>query len=267
MNLASTFLGLAASAAMLVSSSTSAALTREVISYKVGDTEVASVLIGDAKAGAKPGLVLIPNWMGINEANLKQAELIAGMGYVVLVADMYGKTLRPKDAAEAGKVSGAVKSDRALMRTRVNAALAQLLTAGKAKKVALDASKMGAIGFCFGGTTAIEMARSGASIAGVVSFHGGLSASPTLPISGLSAQVLALHGADDPYVPADEVKAFEAEMRAAKANWELVSYGGAVHSFTDVDAKMVGQAHYDAKVAKRAYARMHSFFNELFAKP
>ncbi len=266
MNFSATFIGLATSAAMFISASANAALTREVISYKVGETEVASVLIGDAKVGAKPGLVLIPNWMGINEANLKQAELIANMGYVVLVADMYGKAVRPKDAAEAGKVSGAVKTDRALMRERVNAALAQLINAGKARKVSLDASKLGAIGFCFGGTTAIEMARSGANVAGVVSFHGGLSASPTLPISSMTANVLALHGAEDPYVPAAEVSAFQAEMRTAKANWELVSYGGAVHSFTDVDAKMLGQAHYDEKVAKRAYARMHSFFSELFGK-
>lgn len=266
MNLSAMFIGLAASAAMLISTSANAGLKREVITYKVGETEVSSVLIGDANAGAKPGLVLIPNWMGINEANLKQAELIANMGYVVLVADMYGKSLRPKDAAEAGKISGEIKSDRALMRARVNAALAQLISAGKTKKVSLDASKLGAIGFCFGGTAAIEMARSGANVAGVVSFHGGLSASATLAIIGFKASVLALHGADDPYVPAEEVTAFQSEMRVAKANWELVSYGGAVHSFTDVDAKMEGQAHYDKKVAKRAYARMHNFFGELFGK-
>jgi dienelactone hydrolase len=247
-----------------LSQSVCAAMKREMVRYAVDGIELESVLVGDFSAKKRPALVLIPNWMGINEANLKQAELIAGMGYVVLVADMFGKDVRPKNAAEAGKVSGAVKGDRMLMRRRVNAALVNLQTIAKSKPAAIDAASIGAIGFCFGGTTALELARSGAGIAGAVSFHGGLSSGADYDAKAVKARVLALHGADDPYVPADEVKAFETEMRAGKIDWELISYGNAVHSFTDVDAKAVGQAHYDAKVAARAYARMQQFFQEIF---
>jgi dienelactone hydrolase len=149
------------------------------------------------------------------------------------------------------------------MRARVNKALEVLRAEGKA--AGLDAKKLGAIGFCFGGTGVLELARSGADVAGVVSFHGGLDASP-VPVDskGITAKVLALHGADDPYVPAADVKAFEEEMRKAKADWQLVSYGNAVHSFTDVDANLAGQAQYNPKVAKRAYKAMSDFFAEAF---
>jgi dienelactone hydrolase len=228
-------------------------------------TTLSGVLIFDSEAlGEQPGLVLVPNWMGINESNLMQAELVANMGYVVFVADMYGKNVRPKTADEAGKAAGAVKSDRALMRARAQAALANLLNASKTYNAALDTSHIGAIGFCFGGTSALELARSGAKIGGVVSFHGGLDAPTSYDVSKVHAAFLALHGADDPYVPAADVAGFQTEMRSNKFDWELVSYGGAVHSFTDVDAKAKGQADYNPKVAGRAYARMQQFFNELF---
>lgn len=234
------------------------------VKYELEGTKFEGVLVyDDAVKTPRPGLVLVPNWMGINEPNLKQAVQIAGKDYVIFVADMFGQAVRPKTTDEAGKVSGAVKGDRRLMRARVNKALEVLRAEGKA--AGLDAKKLGAIGFCFGGTGVLELARSGADVAGVVSFHGGLDASP-VPVDskGITAKVLALHGADDPYVPAADVKAFEEEMRKAKADWQLVSYGNAVHSFTDVDANMAGQAQYNPKVAKRSYKAMSDFFAEAF---
>jgi dienelactone hydrolase len=232
------------------------------VKYELSGTKFEGVLVyDDSVKASRPGLVLIPNWLGINTANLKQAAEIAGKDYIIFVADMFGESVRPKTPDEAGKVSGAVKADRRLMRARVNKALEQLRAEGKA--VGLDAKKLGAIGFCFGGTAALELARSGADVAGVVSFHGGLDA-PLAADKPITAKVLALHGADDPYVPAAEVTAFQEEMRKAKADWQLVAYGNSVHSFTDVDANTPGQTQYHPKVAKRAYKAMNDFFAEAF---
>jgi dienelactone hydrolase len=233
------------------------------VKYELSGTKFEGVLVyDDAVKTPRPGLVLVPNWMGINAPNLKQAAEIAGKDYVIFVADMYGESVRPKTTDEAGKAAGAVKGDRRLMRARVNKALELLRTEGKT--VGLDARKLGAIGFCFGGTSVLELARSGADVAGVVSFHGGLDAPLAAEGKGITAKVLALHGADDPYVPAKEVAGFEEEMRKAKADWQLVAYGNAVHSFTDVDANIPGQAQYNPKVAKRAYKAMSDFFAEAF---
>lgn len=249
--------------ALVVAGPAFAAMVQKPVSYTLGKTTFGGILLyDDAVKTPRPGLVVVPNWLGVTPANVKQAEGLAGSRYVVLVADMYGKDARPKDQGEAGKAAGALKADRKLMRERVVKALDVLKA--QADKAPVDLKKLGALGFCFGGTTALELARAGAEIAGVVSVHGGLD-SPT-PADGknVKAKVLALHGADDPFVPEKDVQAFEAELRAAGADWEVVRYGNAVHSFTDVDANMPGKAQYNAKVAARAYARLHAFFGELF---
>jgi dienelactone hydrolase len=237
-----------------------AAITTKKIPYELDKTKFEGVLVADDAAGSKPAILLVPNWLGVTDANVKQAELIASRGYVVFVADMYGTVARPKNMEEAGKVAGAVKGDRPLMRKRVAKALEVFL----AQKSSADAKRVGAIGFCFGGTAALELARSGGKIAGVVSFHGGLSSPTPDDAKNITAKVLALHGADDPNVPPEEVAGFEAEMRAAKVDWELVAFGNAVHSFTDVDAKMPGRAEYNPVVAARAYRMMDDFFAEAF---
>lgn len=232
---------------------------RKTIAYEA-DTRLEGVLVyDDAVKTPRPGVLLVPNWLGINEANLKQAELVAGKDYVIFVADLYGKDVRPKDQSEAGKAAGAVKGDRPLMRKRAAAGLAAMLAQKDAK---LADGKTGAIGFCFGGTTVLELAKSGADVKGVVSFHGGLDA--PLPLTEApKAKILALHGADDPTIKDEDKKAFMDDLRKAKADWQLVEYGGAVHSFTDVDAKLPGRAMYDEKTARRAYAAMRTFFFEV----
>lgn len=249
---------------LLSSPAAHAALVETPLPFKVGDTDFASVLIHDDAKPAARAILLTPNWMGINEANLKQARLVAEMGYTVYVVDMYGKDVRPTNAEQAGKAAGAVKGDIPALRARINEALATLLAQ---KSVPVDARRVGAIGFCFGGTVSLELARSGAPVAGVVSFHGNLGTPQPASGDSLKAKVLVLHGADDPYVPAKEVDALQAEMRAAKADWQLVSFGNAVHSFTDVDANMAGQAQYNADVARRAYAMMDDFFGETLGAP
>ena len=170
---------------------------------------------------------------------------------------------RPEQATrrKLWRKQNSLKGDRPLLRKRMAAALEQL----KAQKgLPLDARKLGAIGFCFGGTAALELARAGADLGGVVTFHGGLSSPTPADASHIKGKVLVLHGADDPFVPPDEVKAFEEEMRAARLDWELVKFGNAVHSFTDPDANMPGQAQYNPTVAKRAYKMMNDYFAEAF---
>jgi dienelactone hydrolase len=234
------------------------------ISYQVGNTEFEGVLLfDDAVKTPRPGLLVVPNWLGINEANLKQAEGLAGTQFVLFVADTFGKKSRPKNQEDAGKMTSALKGDRKELRARVGKALEVLRTQ---KYAPVDAKKLGAFGFCFGGTAAIELARAGADLGGVVSFHGGLDSPAPQEGKNIKAKVLALHGADDPFVPEKDVAAFEAEMRKSKVDWELVKFGNAVHSFTDVDANTPGKAQYNATVAKRAYALMASFFDEVFSK-
>lgn len=253
-----------AAALLLSSAAAQAALVEQPLPFTIDGVEYASVLIHDDAKPASRAILLTPNWMGINEANLKQARLVAGMGYTVYVVDMYGASVRPQNADEAGQAAGAVKGDPAAMRARINTALATLT--GQ-KQVPVDPQKIGAIGFCFGGTVSLELARSGANVAGVVSFHGNLGTTQPASADNLKAKVLVLHGADDPYVPAKEVDALQAEMRAAKADWQLVSFGNAVHSFTDVDANLAGQAQYNADVARRAYGMMNDFFGETLGAP
>ncbi|MGV3623645.1 MAG: dienelactone hydrolase family protein [Archangium sp.] len=250
--------------AALLATSASAAVVQKKVAYDLDGAKYESVLVfDDANKDKKPGVLLVPNWLGINEANLKQAELVASRGYVVFVADVFGLTGRPADMAAAGKVSGALKDNRPLLRKRVTKAF-DVFRAQKNLPVA--DKQYAAIGFCFGGTTALELARTGAPLAAVVSFHGGLGSPTPADAKNIKGKVLALHGADDPYVPADEVTAFQKEMRDAKTDWELVSFGNTVHSFTDVDAKQAGQAEYNPTSAKRAYALMDALFAEVFVR-
>lgn len=249
--------------ALVLAMPTLAAPVKQPVSWTIADAKYEGVLVyDDAVKSSRPGLVMVPNWLGVTDAAVKQAVEVAGQKYVVLVADVYGVAGKPKNRDEAGKAAGALKADRALLRTRAQKALEVLLA--QAKAAPLDVKKVGAIGFCFGGTTALELARSGAAVAGVVSFHGGLSSPTPGDAKAIKGRVLALHGADDPSVPPDEVKAFEDELRAAKVDWQLVAFGNTVHSFTDPDANLPGRAQFNPPVARRAFKLMNDFFDELF---
>lgn len=247
---------------LLLSWNAMAALTTKKVSWELDGAPYEGVLIADDKGPARPGLVMVPYWLGVTDEAVKQGELVAARGFVVLVADVYGTKNRPKNAQEAGKSAGVLKTDRAALRLRMTKALEVLLAQ---KNVKLDATKVGAIGFCFGGTAALELARTGAKLGGVVAFHAGLSSPTPEDASKIQGKVLALHGADDPTVPPDEVAAFETEMRAAKVDWQLVKFGGAVHSFTDPGANVPGRAMYHPVVAARAYSMMEALFSEVFA--
>ncbi|MES2745107.1 MAG: dienelactone hydrolase family protein, partial [Bdellovibrionota bacterium] len=218
------------------------------------------LLISPEKVSGKlPAILMIHNWKGITEETKKQAERFADLGYIVFAADIYGKGIRPSAPEDAGKMSGKYKADRKLYRENLNTALNELK-----KQANVDTGKLAAIGYCFGGTGALELARSGADVKGVISFHGDLD-SPT-PADGkaIKARVLALAGADDPYQKPENLTAFENEMRESKVDWQLVKFGGAVHSFTEQSAGSDNSkgAAYNEKADKRSFADAQAFLKE-----
>lgn len=238
-------------------------ITVRTVVYQIDGQPYESRLVYDAAASApRPGLVMAPNWMGVSQGAEAIAKAVAEQGYVVLLADLYGQTTRPGNNDEAGAAMMPLKNDRALLRTRMQAALDQLLSQAG---VSLDANKIATFGFCFGGCCALELARTGADLKAAISFHGTLDTPNPEDAKQIKGSVLVLHGASDPLVPKEQLPAFEDEMNAAGVDWQLHSYGGAFHSFTDPHANVPGMMMYDAKVAKRAFKSMHDLLNEVFA--
>lgn len=223
------------------------------------------VYYDDANAAPRPLLLMVPNWLGNNAANRRQAADIAGNEYVVFLADLYGTDKRPAGPGEAGVAVKALYGDRALLRARAAASLETAVASVATLALPADLARQAAIGFCFGGATVLEMARAGAPLAGVVSFHGNVSLAGPAQDRPIRSRILVLHGDADPYVPPTEVQAFVDEMRSKKPDWQLVSFGGAVHSFSDPLANQPGSSMYDQKVARRAFALMRDFLAEAFA--
>ena len=243
-----------------------AAVVVKPVPYEIdGEAFEGMLIYDDAVKTPRPGLLMVPNWLGVTEDSAKKAARAAGDKYVVFMADMYGKTVRPKNPDEAKAAAGQVRGDRALMRKRAQAAVAVLKA--QTAEVALDTSKLGAIGFCFGGGTVLELARSGADLKGFVSFHGNLDTPNPADAKNIKAPLLVLHGADDPAVSDEQLQGFVAEMKAAKTDWQLVSYGGAVHSFTNPTANVPGRNEYHPLAAARAFKAMDDLFAEVFASP
>jgi dienelactone hydrolase len=239
-----------------------AEIKTEPVEYKHGDTTLEGFhAYDDSMPGKRPGVLVVHQWKGLGDYEKKRAEMLAKLGYNVFCADIYGKGIRPANPKDAGALAGKFKSDRELLRDRVKAGLDAL----KENKMT-DEKKIAAIGYCFGGTTVLELARSGADIAGVVSFHGGLNTPNPSDAKNIKSKVLALHGADDPNVAAPEVASFEKEMREGGVDWQLVAYGGAVHSFTDWNAGNDNSrgAAYNEKADKRSWEAMKQFFAEIF---
>lgn len=210
---------------------------------------------------ATPAVLVFHDWMGIGDYSKRRARELAELGYIAMAADVYGKDHLPKDREEAAKKSGALKKNRTELRELAKAAFDFLK-----KQKNVNETQMAATGYCFGGTTVLEMARAGLPLKGVVSFHGGLAADTTLKNQTISAKILVLHGADDPGVPPAEVAAFQDEMRAAQSDWQLIAYGDAVHSFSNPAAgndKSKGNA-YNEKADQRSAQAMKQFLLEIF---
>jgi len=180
---------------------------------------------------------------------------------VAFAADMYGDGKTTTDPAEAPKLAGPVMNDRALMRARVNAAFDQLKMQAQ-----VDPARIAAIGYCFGGTSVLELARSGTPVLGVVCFHGGLTTPNPDDAKNIKGRVLVLTGANDAFIPAEQRDAFAKEMADAKVNWEMDVYSDAVHAFTNPNAGKFGIPNiaYNKEADERSFARMRAFFDEIF---
>jgi len=240
-----------------------ARIVGKAVEYKDGDTVLEGYLAwDDAKAGKRPGVLVVHEWNGLGDYVKMRAQMLARLGYVAFAPDIYGKGVRPATMQASAQESSKYVKDRALLRRRVRAGLDQLLA-----NPMVDKSKVAAIGYCFGGTTALELGRSGAPVAAIVTFHAGLSNPAPEDAKNIKARVLVLQGANDPYAKPADVAKFEDEMRATTVDWQFVSYGGAVHGFTnpanhDPDHGLV----YDEKADKRSWQAMVDFFREVFGK-
>jgi dienelactone hydrolase len=242
-----------------------AAMQATPVEWKIGKQEFAGyVVYDDASRGERPGIVMVPNWMGVNAAAVEKAKRIAGDKYVILLADVYGKGINPKDHTEAMKALQSAYAAPEGLAARV----AKAVTVLKSQRgnVPLDTSRIGAIGFCFGGGAVLDLARSGAEIAGVVSFHGNLKASVKPGPEGIKAGVLVLNGADDASVSGEDRVNFVKQMNEAKADWQFVDFGGTVHCFTEPEEKAEGNCRYNERSATRAFRMMDDFFAERFGK-
>ena len=237
----------------------------EPISWNHGGTDFDGYLVYDnSEKEKRPGLVMVPNWMGVNEAAIEKAKKLAGDDYVILLVDMYGRGVRPTNADEAGKAAGAVYANTDVLRARINRALGVL--EASAAKTPLDVERLGGIGFCFGGAIVLELARSGANVDGVVAFHANLGTQKPAEAGAVKAAVLALNGADDAFVSPEQRAGFAKEMRDAGADWQSVDFGGALHCFTEEgeDGIKLPGCKYDERAARRSHAMMEDFLDERF---
>ncbi len=235
-------------------------VTRSV-DYQDGDVALQGFLAyDDAQAGKRPGVLIVHEWWGLNDYARQRAREVAAMGYVAFALDMYGRGVLATEREKAAELSGQFYG-KPLMRTRAQAGLAVL-----AAQPQVDPQRIAAIGFCFGGTTVLNLAYANADVRAVVSFHGGMTPPTAEDSAPIRPRILVLHGADDPLVNDEAVKAFIEAMRAKKADWQLVHYGGAVHSFSNPGADAVGIAGvaYHAPTADRSWRLMKSFFDEVF---
>jgi len=253
--------------ALAASAPASAAIREEAVSYKDGDTVMKGfVVYDDATKAKRPGIVVVHEWWGITKHVHDSARSLAAMGYTAFIADMYGDGKTADNPKTAGELAGSVSKDPALKQARFNAAREAL-----AKHATVDPKRIGAIGFCFGGSVVLDMARVGADLAGVAAFHAGLGTSTPAAPGKVKAKLLVQNGADDPFIKPDSVEAFKKEMDAAKANYHYISYQGAVHAFTNPEATEAGKKFnlplaYNAKADKQSKAEMAKFFAEIFGK-
>lgn len=232
----------------------------KTISYKDGSQKlngVASIPVKKLKNA--PGILILPAWKGIDDRSKESAEKLSKLGYHTFIADIYGDGNYPKNAEEAGKLAGYYKKNYTEYHKRIQLALEQLVLLGANK------DKIVIIGYCFGGTGAIEAARIGMPVQGIVSFHGGLGRDASRKIETINSKVLVCHGADDPYESTEEIAAFQQEMRDAKADWQMIYYANAVHSFTHKDAGNDNSkgAAYNEKAEKRSWQHFMDFLKEV----
>ncbi len=243
---------------------TMAEIKTKTVEYTVGGVVMEGYLAwDDSFKEPRPGVLVIHEWKGLEDYAQNRAEAVAKLGYVAFAADMYGKGVRPKTREEAMEQAGKLKNDRPLTRARVKAALEVLK-----QQSGVDPHRLAAIGYCFGGMTVLELARSGADVKGIVSFHGSYDTETPQDMKTFKGKALILQGSADQASPPEKVAALQKELTDAGVDWQMVLYGGAVHAFTNPAAgndPSTGAA-YNPVAAGRAWEAMKGFLGELFGK-
>jgi len=239
-------------------------VTRD-IDYRDGAATLRGFLADDeTTTGRRPGVLVVHEGLGLNDHAMERARMIARLGYVALAADMFGDRRQATDLEQARALVGELRREPSALRRRARAALETLAALPQ-----VDAGRLGAIGFCFGGSTVLELARDGADLKAVVSFHGVLATTAPASAGQVKARILVCTGADDPLVPTDQVVAFEEEMRrAAVGDWQVISYGRTLHGFTNpaADGSILASALYNESADRRSWAAMTGLFEEAFEK-
>lgn len=263
------FLVIALAAGLAVSSGKKAGepmtkLASQEVTYEADSITMKGYLVwDDAKQGKRPGILVVHEWWGHNAYARKRADMLAEMGYVALAVDMYGDGKTAAHPDDAMKFVGEVMSRGPGAMERFTKAMDVLKSNAN-----VDGSKIGAIGYCFGGSTVLNMARQGVDLKGVVSFHGGLGGLPPAKKGNVKAQVLVCNGAADEFVTAEQISAFKADMDSAGAVYTFKNYEGAIHSFTNPGADSLGQKFgmkigYNAAADSASWADMKAFFGDV----
>jgi len=240
------------------------AIKTKTIEYKVeGETMEGYLAWDDAQTGNRPGVLVLHEWKGLVDFTRDRAEALAKLGYLAFAADLYGKGIRPATNDEAKVQAGKMRGDRVLLRKRVNAGL-ELLR----KHAGVDGKRLAAVGYCFGGMSALELARSGGDVQGIVVLHGSYDTAAPEDMKNFKGKALVIQGSLDQASPPEKVAALEKEFSDAGVDWQLVMYGGAAHAFTNPSAGNDPSkgAAYDAKATARSWEAMQVFFGELFGK-
>ncbi|WP_116788728.1 dienelactone hydrolase family protein [Flavobacterium psychrotrophum] len=246
---------------ILLAVSASAQLTP--VAYNEGGQKLNGFSAVPAKPlNQKPGILILPAWLGINDHTKDVAGKLSKAGYHAFIADIYGEGKYPANTKEAGEQAGYYKTNYQAYVKRISAALEQLIKSGA------DANNIVVIGYCFGGTGALEAARAGLNIKGAVTFHGGLGKDASRNNGEIKPRILVLHGADDPYVPQKDIDGFIKEMKDGKADWQMNYYSGAVHAFTEKEAGNDNSkgAAYNEKADKRSWKAFKAYLDELFPR-
>ena len=258
----------AALCALAMTAGANAAIKEEPVTYQDGGTTMKGVVVyDDAVQGKRPGIIMVHEWWGITKHMHDEAQKFAREGYTALIADMYGDAKTADNPKDAGALSGSVMKDPKVMEGRFNAARAQL-----AKHASVDPARVGAVGYCFGGAVVLNMARTGTDLAAVAGFHASLGLNTAAPAPGsVKAKILVLNGADDPFVKREQYDVLKKDLDAAKADYRVIEYPGAVHAFTNPEATALGQKfnlplRYDEKVDREAKAEALKFFNASLKK-
>jgi dienelactone hydrolase len=236
----------------------------EQVNYEVaGRKYVGAVVYDETITRPRPALLMCPNWMGMRQQAIDRAALLAQDRYVVFATDMYGEGIRPKDFGAAAALANPLREDPTEAKRRVRGAYDTFVRLGRQRGLIND--HRAAVGFCFGGGNVLDLARDGADLNAVVAIHSDLKTKAPAQPGDIKAALLVIHGAPDPVTPKADRDAFEAEMDAAGAKWQMLVFSGILHAYTDEESNVASVAMYDESASRQTYALTHAFLADAFA--